>query len=591
MTHEPDWRVSFRSVEIEEIGLPGSMTAKPAARSNRNPNKQRSATVQPASAGWLRWESIRGVGWYAAAFAALCLLPFLGEAFHIDDPLFLWAAKQIGQHPLNPYGFSVVWYSNSMSMSEVMKNPPLASYFLAVVAHFTGWSENAMHLAMLLPAMSAIFLTYGLAREMTRFPLLAACVTLASPGYMVSATSVMCDVPMLALWLAAVIAWRKGIKEHRWWWLAASGVLIAICALTKYFGVCLIPLLLLYSVWEKRRIGSWVFFMLIPVVALFGYQIWTESLYGEGLLSGLGEYVQYAHDEHPLSAVASLLTALSFVGGCILPALAFLPSLWSRRTMILAICLATTVFGAGALGWIGLGQEFPGQNRILLAVQFSIFILSGGSVLVLAISDFWSHRDADSALLAAWVGGTFVFTAFLNWTVNARSILPMIPAAGLLIARRLEKGRVPSSIGRTVAPLLACLVISIWVTAGDAELANSMRTAAREVHKRGSEMSRRVLFSGHWGFQYYMESLDGIAIESSKTQPTALDILVRPENNTNQVSTDSPAFDSLLLKMRTGVSVMRAEKGAGFYSSKWGILPYAFGPAPDERYDFYRFDR
>src|SRR4051812_34039948 len=40
----------------------------------------------------------------------VCLAPFLGKAFHIDDPLFIWAGKQIAQHPGNPYGFTVNWY-------------------------------------------------------------------------------------------------------------------------------------------------------------------------------------------------------------------------------------------------------------------------------------------------------------------------------------------------------------------------------------------------------------------------------------------------------------------------------------------------
>src|ERR1022692_3832133 len=51
--------------------------------------------------------------------ALACLLPFGGKALHMDDPLFIWAAKQITRHPFDPYGFSVVWYGNRMPMSEV----------------------------------------------------------------------------------------------------------------------------------------------------------------------------------------------------------------------------------------------------------------------------------------------------------------------------------------------------------------------------------------------------------------------------------------------------------------------------------------
>jgi hypothetical protein len=35
------------------------------------------------------------------------LAPFLAKPFNMDDPLFIWAARQIQAHPLNPYGFPV----------------------------------------------------------------------------------------------------------------------------------------------------------------------------------------------------------------------------------------------------------------------------------------------------------------------------------------------------------------------------------------------------------------------------------------------------------------------------------------------------
>src|SRR5436190_12967367 len=60
------------------------------------------------------------------------LLVFLKRPFHIDDPLFIWVARHIQTDPLNPYGFAVNWYGFSMPMSEVTKNPPLASYYIAL---------------------------------------------------------------------------------------------------------------------------------------------------------------------------------------------------------------------------------------------------------------------------------------------------------------------------------------------------------------------------------------------------------------------------------------------------------------------------
>ena len=82
-----------------------------------------------------------------------CLLPFSGKAFHVDDTLFVWAAQQISKHPLDPYGFQLNWDYTNRSMSDVTQNPPLASYYSAVIGVVFGWSERALHLAFLVPAL------------------------------------------------------------------------------------------------------------------------------------------------------------------------------------------------------------------------------------------------------------------------------------------------------------------------------------------------------------------------------------------------------------------------------------------------------
>ena len=539
----------------------------------------------------LNLESVPRARWFLIALTCACLLPFLGEAFHIDDALFLWAAKHIAQHPLDPYGFSVVWYGTAMPMSEVTKNPPLAAYFLALVGSWAGWSEQVLHLASLIFSMAVILGVYQLGRDMTRSPVLAACLTLAAPGFLVSATSVMSDVPMLAAWLFAVIFWRRGIREGKLGWFAVSSALIGVCSLTKYFGVSLIPLLFLYSVWSKRRVGIWSLFLVPPLAVLVGYHVWTASLYGHGLLSGLAAYVSYARGYHPASTLGTLLVGLSFVGGCTLSALLFVPRMWSLRWILVTCTVAVLGTAAIVFGWVSVENLFPEQHRTLLAVQLGLFLLGGISTLSLAFSDFWRYRDADSLLLAAWVLGTFVFAALLNWTVNGRSVLPMIPAVALLLVRRLNDLQRPLSFYRTVAPVVVCLGVSLWVTSGDAALANSARTAAVEVQSRNRRELKRILFSGHWGFQYYMESLGGQAVDSQRTQPTMLDLLVRAENNTNQVLVQRgvPA-GAISIGINCGVTTMRPELGAGFYSSVWGPVPYAFASVPEEQYDFFRFD-
>lgn len=62
-----------------------------------------------------------------ATLTILLLVPFANKAFHIDDPMYLWAAKHILKSPPDFYNFNVNWYGIEEPMSSVMKNPPLIS--------------------------------------------------------------------------------------------------------------------------------------------------------------------------------------------------------------------------------------------------------------------------------------------------------------------------------------------------------------------------------------------------------------------------------------------------------------------------------
>ncbi len=75
----------------------------------------------------------RREGLIVAALASLPLLPFLNAAFSIDAPVFVAVAEQIAAHPLDPYGFDLVWDPSSPRVAEFNHNPPLLSYWLAPV--------------------------------------------------------------------------------------------------------------------------------------------------------------------------------------------------------------------------------------------------------------------------------------------------------------------------------------------------------------------------------------------------------------------------------------------------------------------------
>ena len=544
-------------------------------------------------------------GWpsYLLLLAAtlLCLLPFSGRAFSTDDPLFIWTAQHIIQQPLNPYGFEVNWNKSAAAMSDVTQNPPLAAYYMAGAAKLIGWSERALHLAFLLPTIGLILGVYRLAKRFTGSGGVAAIATLLTPALLVSACSVMCDPMMLALWIWAVVFWLDGIDSDKRGFLAASVILIAVSALTKYFGAALLPLLFAYTLARRRRLGSWTWYLLVPVLVLIGYEFVTAKIYGHGLLATATQFSRNHRLWTHASKGARTLITLSYMGGSVLPALLLAPIIWSRKQIVVVMLASgvAAIFVMRGLMRLGLtagsAQAFAARNEhwAIISIQLILFIAGGVSTLALAVADHRRERDADSLLLLLWVVGTFWFTAYLNWTVNARSILPMVPAVGILLARRIESQHENSTrkIKALVAiGLLACAVVSLWLARADTETADSARTAAFLVHQKTAG-SNGVWFLGHSGFQYYMQTFGARPYDWSRPQIETGDFLaipyskVWPEDVTSQFR--GPR-ENLELPMHCDASTTSPEIGAGFYHSYWSILPYAFGSVPSEKYAIIR---
>jgi hypothetical protein len=242
-----------------------------------------------------------------------------------------------------------------------------------------------------------------------------------------------------------------------------------------------------------------------------------------------------------------------------------------------------------------LGPSDFYRHWFLVGVQLTLFIAAGFSVMALAAADTWKRRDADSLLLMLWVLGTFIFTGFVNWTINARSVLPLIPSVGILLARRVDALRAPSMRWRwrpaTLAiPLVLAGTVSLWLTWADMDLANSARTAATLIEQKTRNQPGTVWFMGHWGFQYYMESSGAraVAVNDPPRQPgdylavaeSARLFEMRPEFVTSR--------DVIQIPMRLGITTAQSQLGAGFYSADTGPLPFAIGPVPPERYELIR---
>lgn len=524
------------------------------------------------------------------AATALCLLPFIGKAFNIDDPLFIWAAQHIRLHPLNPYGFDVNWYGRTQPMSQVTQNPPLACYYIALVSCLVGWSEAGIHLFMIIPAVAVILGTYRLARRRCANPLYAALIALLTPVFLVSSTTVMCDVLMLAFWTWAAALWTEGMDDDRGRRLLIAAVLIAVAILTKYYAVVLIPLLLFYSLLRKRRLGWWAAYLLIPICILGLYELATHALYGRELFLGATAYANAQRVVTFAAMSRNMLVGTIFFGGCFLPLAFYAPLIWSRKYLMIG---AAAIAVAGYLIFRSSSVDNGDWSAVPWSpiAQMSPYVVVGAVAIVLAVLNAIKGRDADSIFLCLWVLGTYIFSNWINWSINGRSILPAVPAVGILIVRGIElrhKTTASLPVRRMLLPLILGAAFSLCVTYGDLRQANATRASVDRVLSWCTAKGKTMQFDGHWGFQYYMLKAGAVEADAGDCRLGAGEVVAMDQGTPDTLGLPARLFTKIhVIKtpVNACVATMSREVRAAFYSSGYGPLPFAIGQVPPSQVD------
>ena len=525
-------------------------------------------------------DSRRNLVWLALITVA-ALSPFLNKAFHVDDPLFIWMAEQITRHPLDPYGFKVNWAGFAQPMTDVMQNPPLCSYYIALVASVLGWNESALHVSFLSWAVMSVIGTFFVARRFCSSAFHVALLTFFTPVFLISATTVMCDVMMLGLWIWAIEFWLAGLDREQWWRFLVSALLISAAILTKYFAVSLVPLLAVYTLVRNRRLSVHLTWLLIPVAVLSNYDFLTEQKYGRALFSGAITTSAAVTSGTRLPRPVNALIGLASIGGCFFSVI-FFCSFRSKRLLVWAVI--SLVLFAGAFRFFVVPWQYLEAAEAPVWFEGGIFAAIGVGILAMAAADLARRRSPDALFLLLWIGGTFFFSAFLNWSVTSRTLLPAAPAVAILAMRRAEQRRASRV---TTYSLAAAAVCSMLIAISDYRDAQCERVAARFFQERYASGSRPFWFQGHWGFQYYMQQWGAIIYDRSNPQ-------VRPGELVAGAFSDVQAYrfpdeqiimqDWLRLTAFPFLGVSTLGGGASFYSSFGGPLPWIVNNVPPQRY-------
>lgn len=167
-------------------------------------------------------------------FSILCLLglavPFLDQAFHVDDPFFVALAEQILRDWKHPFSFDFNSAGAALPVFQNQVNPPLQGYYLAAAMRWLGRDEWALHAACFLfvPILFAAMVSLG--KRFHAGGLASAWLLCATPAVLVMSHTCMPDIGLAAFYTAAMAALSAGLMGLVQYYPAVRRILLLLPA-------------------------------------------------------------------------------------------------------------------------------------------------------------------------------------------------------------------------------------------------------------------------------------------------------------------------------------------------------------------------
>jgi hypothetical protein len=552
----------------------------------------------------------------AIVVASLLLLPFLNKPFTIDDPLFLREARHALVDPLHPADFEQVWNAGDrLKLSQYLLGGTLPAYVLLPVAALGG-REWMAHLYQLLLLSGFLIASVSVARRLgcdRRQANTVGLLIASNPVTLAMAATCTPDVMAMMFGMAGMDRLLLFREERRWGVGLASGLLLAAAVLCRASTAPLLlvaALLLMPATWKRAVECLWP-----RDIKVDGREaVWCTP--GFLRLAGIwaNRLTSMSRTQCLWPLVVAVVAVVLFLGlnrgpaadatvGAAFQALTSMRNV--PRNLVAFLCFQALTGPLLVYALFASGRKFAGVVAALVALGVAVSLFAGavggpanlvlyavpaalGLCFILALVGVVG--DLRPALpLLVWLGAGMVALPYVY--MGAKYLLPGVPAAALLIvlhAARVRQRRYPLTVALLVAMGWICGAL---IVVGDTTLASSQRAAVDGLIAPRIHRGVTVWAGGQWAFLAYAEDAGARALANTPPLPGPGDVIVVSRLDYYGRLLRLPIRLELLNTQsdrRCGVFVLNRRLGAGFYSNRFGYLPFAIGCGEVNAYDLYR---
>jgi hypothetical protein len=443
------------------------------------------------------------------------------KPLHVDDATFSFNAAQIAAHPLDPYGYVMLRWSEAVPALHALA-PPLLPYWWAVAIRMFG--ERPVLWKLWLFPFALIFVA-SLAALLHRFapsvamPLLILLVF--SPVFLPS-LNLMMDIPALALSLLALGLFFRTCERDSLALAVLAGLIAGLAMQTKYTAFLAPGIILIYALLRRKLLLG----LAAAGVAGALFAAWETMLffrYGESHF--IYQLFQGDNGDQPKSVLLNSLFPLLGGAAPTLALLALTALSMPRWLLLLASLLAILPFllllCPDALCFGGSVYELA---NILFACNGVVVLLSVGWAArrLVQYKTYPPAAPAKGESRPCWRGELakpFLFLVlWFAFELAGYIVISPFPAVrrimGTSITATLLVGcladlSLRESWRRNVLHALAAgtVLFGLGFFVVDFLEARAEQQAACDAaqHIRREHPQATIWYAGYWGFQYYAE--------------------------------------------------------------------------------------
>jgi 4-amino-4-deoxy-L-arabinose transferase-like glycosyltransferase len=520
-----------------------------------------------------------------AAVSLLIVLPFLNQAFYIDDFIYLDAAVLYNQ-----FGFESFRGQSDqegfMLPNYYLTHPLVWPWFIAAfIKLFNTTGETALHLMAGINVVITGFSSILICKRLFRESFITTVLFLLMPAVMLLSHVIMTDIPTLAFFLLALALHIEGIMRNSKLLLIAAGISAAVSGGISYQALFLIFLLVFYNLQRReKRFISYVP-VIIPSAAFFFWFFYTWSEFGipHPFVSFMwGDFIT----RNLLDDFAIKLTAnINAIGAAAVFPLFILAAYWFSRFR--KFVLISVVFSFPVM--FLYAAEFSVLQKTLFIIYFSSGLFSLLRMIIF-LKDSLQEKDKNNIFLAVWF---ITFTAaiiFLMPLGVARYLLPGLLPFVIVTINDLRNLFPAARYGLIIS---ACVLsTALWgmiCSVADYKTADTYRAFSKEISTKYK--GERIWFSSD-GLQWYMERENYKPLLYGDRRPQKGDLVATSTElwpfYVNEVMERTELLEKIVYDSWLPVRTMNQASYAGFHDHYSGLLPFSITRGVLERFYIYR---